>query len=276
MISCKNTDLGSIFFRGKAHESAPLVGRPPYDSEIITTLGRLAKSKHFVYPHSDHSGEVIEVGANGSGAIIGPGDAFIIRPGSPIKTGFIRTRDCVPTLGFIGGHSFGIHSSNITEFGWNLPNNNGFVPISRKVLTRVAKLAGENMDKCQLYLGPCIAGTQNNGCACYGYTETKDSPDGTKLIQLIQNCYPEVDLEGLFFRDDRHDKIFFNWGALFAEIFKTLGIPENNIHTGFNYCTLCNHHEWWSTRFSAKQTDMESKQLHEKVGPSNLAWISRV
>jgi len=235
---------------------------PPYDgSEINAVLTQLAKSRDFVFPHSDHSGKVIEVGSNDAGTIIEPGDAFIIHPNSIIRTGFIRTCDCVPTLGFIDGHSFGIHSSNITEFGCNSPNND-FAPISQKVLRRITELSGCDLDQCEIHIGPCIAGLQSNGCSCYSYTETQDQPDGTRLINLIQKHYPEVDLEGLFFRDDAHGKICFHWGALFVELFKSLGVPEKNIHTELNYCTQCND-GWWSRR-------------RESVSPSNLSWITKL
>lgn len=257
LISCINTDYGVIVFRGKVNPASP-IGNNPHDSKALTML---AKTDHFVCPYSDHSGKVIEVSTEDSGAIIDPGDAFIIHPESPIKTGFIRTRDCVPTLGFLGPYYFGIHSSNITEFGWRKPNNNGFVPISKKVLNRIAELSGENLDRCEIHIGPCIAGLQGNGCDCYGYTETTQQPDGTSLIKLIQEHYPKINLEGLFFRDYAHDKIFFRWGVLFVEMFKSLGIPEENIHTGYNYCTNCND-GWWSAR-------------REPDSPSNLALIMR-
>lgn len=257
MISCTNTDYGTIVFRGKVNSASPL-GNNPHDSKALTML---AKTDHFVCPYSDHSGKVIEVSTEDSGAIIDPGDAFIIHPGSPIKTGFIRTRDCIPTLGFLGSHYFGIHSSNTTEFSWRKPNNNDFVPISKKVLDRVANLSGENLSQCELYIGPCIAGTQNDGCNCYDYTETPNQQDGTILIKLIQKHYPEVDLEELFFHDDTREKIFFRWGQIFVNIFKSLGVPEENIHTGYNYCTNCSD-GWWSAR-------------REPNSPSNLAWIMR-
>ncbi|MFH1088667.1 MAG: laccase domain-containing protein [Patescibacteria group bacterium] len=256
---------------------APVVMGPPYDHGIITTLRQLAKSNHFVYPHSDHSGKIIEVGTNDSGTIIGPGDAFIIHPDSPIKTGFIRTCDCVPILLSLGRFSAGIHISNTTELGWRLSDEN-FEPISKKVLNRVVQLSGESLDQCKLHIGPCIAGVKpKNGdaCSCYGYTETHNQPDGTDLIRLIQAHHPDVDLEYLFFRENDQDKIYFRWGEIMMRIFQSLGIKLENIHNQYNYCTRCNS-GWWSNREFQNTTDPAQRELYQNSAPSNLAWITRV
>jgi len=272
LISCAHIDFGDAFFRGKTDHCDTIVGRTN-DPDLRQKLELITGTNNFIHPYSDHSGRIIFARKNHRKSTIKSGDAFIIESDSPAQAGIIRTRDCVPILGEVYGFLLGIHISNQTEFGYD--SRNFKQPITKRVFVELIEYHyGMDLTNCQVYIGPCIAGIMNDGCECYGYTENHSQRDGTRLLRLIQTHHPDVNLEGLFFWKDNQDKIYFRWGALIVEILQSLGIPRENIHTNYNYCTRCSN-GWWSTRAFNHTTDPDEKTLFAEVGPSNLAWINR-
>ncbi len=229
------------------------------------------------YPENDHSGAIYTGGVTTVIQVPGGKDCEICSTaGDAVILGHqrgqkriiaLRTKDCVPILIYDVGNKFlaGIHFSNITGVGYKAPND-WLGPILHRVFSQI------NPATAFIWLGPAVGGIgrNQNGCTCYQYTQTDGVRDGTILIEAIQNHYPDVGLDGFFTTMEATEKMVFQWGHIVLLILLSYGVPLAQINIGRNFCTSCEHHQWYSHRKLKGDPD-ERFIVPQRIG--NLSWI---
>lgn len=280
-------------------------GRLPQDPDALKKIYEsipYSASPHVVFfSDSNHGGEIVRVDDSNDprksllgGYCLGniyhfPGDGVIarIKRQKPIKTSvFIRVRDCFGCVGVWYNDTdifiFGIHISAGNEFGYgqNLPN--GFRPIMRQLLSLIPR-----KKILTLKPGPSIAGLRREviddkpvileGCKCYDYTQTKNRPDGTKLINSIIATHPGIEnLWGDYYDQifqEKNEKLIIYWGLLFWLVLtRHYKIPEDRVNFDHNeICTLCNEKYWYSARGRNKNPETANTP---DLALGNLACIT--